>query len=177
MRLCASIWNTRDNGYANKILASQGPTTLRRSEQVGGGPILIEEERREFASPQRLPPQVGELMWRARVRPEPTSPGKTKRCDEPRTEMPRGRHVSNNDGLRTSSRDVSESIGSMTAAIRGNVMNSSTHSHTYAYVRGTYNDRPARIHYTPCVFLNPDRQTHIMLEYRYLYYRYMYNIM
>ncbi len=60
--------STRDNGYANEMLTSQGlPASLTRSEQVSGGLMLMEEEKR--TSPQRLPPEVGELTLRLRVRP------------------------------------------------------------------------------------------------------------
>ncbi len=72
-----------------------GPASLRRSEQVDGGLILIKEERQEPVSPRRLLPEVGE--W--------TSPGKREWCDEPRTEILRGRHASNNDRSRTLSGD------------------------------------------------------------------------
>ncbi len=59
MQACPS---TRDNGCGNKMLSPRGPASLRRSEQVDGGLILMEEERRQPTSSWRLPPEVGELM-------------------------------------------------------------------------------------------------------------------
>ncbi len=76
------------------------------------------------------------------------SPRKRERCDATRTELPGGRHASNNDRPRTSNGDACESIGSMTTAIRGHVYDLQ-HTHSLCQLGPTYCLRLPLSHYTP----------------------------